>query len=169
MRWYQGFMARPEWLWRAAARNPEKRMSLRDPLAAVVIFIFAASFYFIGGNYSGGAEIFPRSVAMVMMICSALLFFKGLRGSTGYQPLEPGSVMRVTGVVLLTIIYIVAVDTIGYVTSSLIFVPTVAYYLGVRNHLLIGVSTILFVLLVSYLFRSIFHVPLPRDLLFTLF
>jgi putative tricarboxylic transport membrane protein len=144
-------------------------MSLRDPLAAVVIFIFAAAFYFIGGTYSGGAEVFPRGVAMIMMICSVLLFFKGLRGSTGYEPLEPGSVLRVTGVVVLTFIYIVAVHLIGYVVSSLVFVPTAAYFLGVRNHVLIAVSTFLFVIVVAYLFRSVFHIPLPRDLLFTYF
>ena len=145
-------------------------MSLRDPIAAVVIFALAAAFFFIGGTYRGGAEIFPRAVAAIMMFGSALLFFKGLLwGSTGHEKLEEGSLWRVTGVIVLTILYIVAVDTIGFFTSSLIFVPVMALFLGVRNYLMIGLTTIVFVVAVAYLFRAVFLVPLPRDLFFTFF
>ncbi len=144
-------------------------MSLRDPLAAVVIFALSAAFFFMSGAYRGGAEIFPRGVSAVMMIASALLFLRGLRGSSGGDRLEQGSAWRVAIVIVLTILYIIAVDDIGFVTSSVIFVPVTAYFLGIRNYLLIAVSSVVFVGLVAYLFRSIFQVPLPRELILTFF
>ena len=143
-------------------------MSLRDPLSAVVIFAVSAAFFFIAGNYSGGAEIFPRGVAAIMMICSVILFVRGLRSSAEGERMSRDAVLRVTAVIVLTGIYIVAVQFVGFITSSLIFVPLTSYFLGVRNYVLIGVTTIVFVGLVSFLFLKVFQVPLPPELISTL-
>lgn len=143
-------------------------MLARDSFVAVVIFVFSAAFFYMAGDYEGGAEVFPRGVSAVMMIASTILFFRGMRGPAGGERLEPGSAFRIAGVIILTILYIVAVDSLGFVTSSLVFVPATAYFLGIRNHLLIWLATILFVVTVAYLFRNVFQVPLPRELVLTL-
>lgn len=144
-------------------------MSLRDPIAAVVIFAFSTAAFIMAGTYTGGAELFPRGIAGIMMVCSVLLFIKGIIRPTEDERMSAGELWRVGFVIAMTIIYIVAVDTIGFVTSSFVFVPVVAYALGIRNHLLIWLSTLIFVSLVAYLFRSVFLVPLPRELLLTFF
>src|SRR5688572_4646724 len=111
-------------------KPPERElsMSLRDPLSAVVIFAVSAAFFFIAGNYSGGAEIFPRGVAAIMMICSLILFVRGLRSADAGERMSRDAVVRVTAVIVLTGIYIVAVQFVGFITSSLIFVPLTSYF-----------------------------------------
>ncbi len=144
-------------------------MSLRDPISAVFIFALSTAFFIMSGNYHGGAELFPRGVSAIMMICSALLFIRGLRNPTTGERMAADAVLRVAAVILLTIIYILAVDNIGFVTSSVVFIPLTAYVLGVRNYLMIGLSTFIFVFGVAFLFRQVFYVPLPPELLLTYF
>ena len=103
-----------------------------------------------------------------MMICSVILFVRGLRSSAEGERMSRDAVLRVTAVIVLTGIYIVAVQFVGFITSSLIFVPLTSYFLGVRNYVLIGVTTIVFVGLVSFLFLKVFQVPLPPELISTL-
>lgn len=144
-------------------------MSLRDPISAVVIFAFTTAAFIMAGNYGGGSGMFPRIISAIMMFLSVLLFIRGIVRPTAGEPITAGEIGRVAFVIVMTFIYIVSVDTIGFVTSSVIFVPVVAYTLGIRNHLLVWLSTIFFVSLVAYVFRSIFHVPLPREVILTFF
>lgn len=144
-------------------------MALRDPVAAVVIFTLALGAYLVAGTYTGGAEIFPRGIAMIMMICSAILFARGVFRPTSGEPMTGPEMVRVGVVIVGTLVYIVAVDFLGFVTASFAYVPLTAYYLGIRNHVLVWASTLIFVTVVAFLFRTIFHVPLPRELVLTWF
>jgi putative tricarboxylic transport membrane protein len=143
--------------------------SLRDPIAAAVIFALSLTAFLLAGNYTGGAELFPRGIAAIMMVCSVLLFVKGVLRPTSGERMSAGEMRRVAFVILMTVLYILAVRFVGFTTASIIFVVVTAYALGIRNYLLIAVSAVVFVGLVSYLFRSIFHVPLPRELILTFF
>lgn len=144
-------------------------MLASDSFAAILIFALSAAFFYMAGAYHGGAEVFPRAVSGVMMLASAILFFKGLRQPSTVERFEPGAAGRVVGVIVLTILYMVAVGAIGFVTSSLVFVPVTAYWLGIRNYPMIGITTVVFVALVALLFRRLFQVPLPRELILTWF
>lgn len=144
-------------------------MALRDPLAAIVIFAFSLVAFITARNYGGGSEIFPRGISVIMMVLSVLLFIRGILRPTTGERMNGGEVFRVSVVIVGTLLYMVAVDYLGFVTASFIYVPVTAYFLGVRNHLLIWLSTLIFVSLVAYLFRSVFLVPLPPELILTFF
>lgn len=144
-------------------------MALRDPIAAVVIFTLSLGTYLVAGSYTGGAEIFPRGISMIMMICSAALFVRGVFRPTTGDPMTGPELVRVGGVIVGTVIYIVAVDYLGFITASFAYVPLTAYFLGIRDHVLVWASTLIFVTVVAFLFRTIFHVPLPREMVLTWF
>ena len=145
-------------------------MALRDPLAAIAIFIFSLTFFLIARNYTGGAQVFPQAITVVMMICSVLLFVQSIYRPSAREEKPAGAGWKVAVCIAGTVALIIAVDYIGYITAGFIYVPLTAYFLGVRNHVAIWFSTAFFVVLVAYLFfRSVFHVPLPKELILTLF
>ncbi|HWA50493.1 MAG TPA: tripartite tricarboxylate transporter TctB family protein [Dongiaceae bacterium] len=141
----------------------------RDSLVAIVIFVFSLTAFIMAGSYSGGAEIFPRGISAIMMICSVILFIRGMVRPTVGEPMKRDEIIRVGSIIVATLIYIVAVNYLGFVLSSIIFVPVIAYRLGIRNHALVWISTLIFVPLVAYLFRSVFHVPLPDEIFMSFF
>ena len=144
-------------------------MALRDPIAAIVIFAFSLTAFIMARDYGGGAELFPRGISAIMMVCSVLLFVRGIVRPTDGERMNGGELFRVGTVIVGTLLYMIGVDYLGFVTASFIYVPATAYFLGIRNHLLVWLSTLIFVSLVAFLFRSVFLVPLPRELILTFF
>lgn len=142
---------------------------MRDAAAGGAIFALGFAFLLLSGRYSRGAEVFPELIAIIMMVCAALLvvralFFAG-RSARPEEPVPPVT-GRMVVAIIGTIVYAVAVGLVGFVTASLVFVPALSMALGMRRPLVIGVTTIAFVLLIHAVFERIFHVFLPRDLLF---
>lgn len=135
---------------------------LRDPIAGAVIFAFSLAAYLIGGTYSGGAELFPRAICVIMMVCSAILFVRGLIRPTPFEALAEGDGPRIWVSMVLTVAYIVAIVPLGFLLASLIYVPIAAYALGLRKHIWIWITNFLVIGIVYYLFVRIFHAPLPQ-------
>ena len=143
-------------------------MSLRDPLAALLGLIVGGTFLFLSQSLGNGG-MFPRAVAGIMIAASLGLLVKSFVRPSAIAPMTREAMLRVTVAVVLTLLYIVGVAKLGFVTSSLIFIPATAYALGLKRHVMIAVSTVLFVVFVHLLFKAIFGTPLPPDLILTLF
>lgn len=141
-------------------------MSLRDPIAAIVVFAFSTTAFVLAGNYSGGAGTFPRGIAAIMMICSVILFVRGLFWPTEGERMTPDEMRRVGISMALTIAYVALIVPLGFFTASIIYIPLAAYVLGLRRHLLIWGATAIYMAGVYYLFVRIFYTPLPRELIF---
>jgi Tripartite tricarboxylate transporter TctB family len=144
-------------------------MSLRDPIAGLTSFALSLTFFILSFNYSGGSEMFPRLVAGIMLACSALLFLRGILRPTEGERMSPEAIRRVAIGVVLTLAYIAAVALLGFLTASLIYIPLSAISLGLRSYWTIGITTILYVGGVYYLFHNIFYTPLPQELILKLF
>lgn len=144
-------------------------MTWRDPIAGFFTFAVAAAFFLVAKDYPGGAAMFPRAVAGVMMACSAVLFVRGFIRPTRGERLSPVARRRVAMAVVLTILYIAAFANIGFITASLLFVPATTYLLGLRRHVMIWATTLGFVLGMHFLFTEVFHTPLPAERVLTLF
>jgi hypothetical protein len=146
-------------------------MSLRDSFAAAVILAFGATVFVIAGSFDPAAALFPRAVAAIMMAAAVVMGVRPFFARTE-QPLETidrGSMLRVGMVIGLTFVYVVGVAWLGYATASIIFIPVTAWLLGIRNLGLIAATTIVYVGVITFLFRQVFSIPLPRELLLGLF
>lgn len=143
-------------------------MPLRDSIAALFGLAVGGGFFFMSLSLGAGG-VFPRVVAAIMMAASLGLLIKGFLRPTRIEPLTREGMLRVGTAVVLTLLYIVGVAQLGFITSSLIFIPATAYLLGLKRHLLILATTLPFVAGVHFLFQAIFGTPLPPDLILTLF
>jgi hypothetical protein len=158
----------------------EVPMSLRDPAAAIVVFAAGLFFFILSGSYPATAALFPRIVAAVMMVSAALLFAKSIwrpsaagttlsSGEGEVERMSPEGARRVAIAIGLTLIYVVAIVPIGFLTASVLYIPATAYILGLRSHMLVWITTIIFVAAIYYLFEAVFHTPLPPDLIRQIF
>jgi putative tricarboxylic transport membrane protein len=143
-------------------------MAMRDPIAAVVIFALSATMFVLSFNYGGGSQLFPRWISGAMIICSIALFIRGFISPTDDERMNAGEIRRVALSIVLTLAYVALIVPIGFFTASLIYLPLAAYALGLRRHVLIWVTTIIYVFGIYYLFARIFYTPLPRELIFRL-
>jgi hypothetical protein len=144
-------------------------MPFRDSVAGLVAFAFAASIFVAAGSYGPATALFPRAVAILMMIASALLAVRGFFRASHHDELPRRTVLLIAAVILLTLVYIVGVDYLGFVTSSLIFIPVTACLLGARNPVLIAAVAVMFVSSVAFLFKIVFGVPLPAEFVVRIF
>ena len=145
-------------------------MLVRDHAAALIIFLFGTAVFFVAGDFPPAAALFPRAVAVIMIIAAVVI---GIRASVARaKPTEAEfdreAVIRIGVVIGLTILYVVGVRWLGYVTASVLFIPVTAWFLGIRRPVLIAATTAIFVGVIAYLFREVFSIPLPREALLAL-
>ena len=144
-------------------------MALRDPIAAVVIFTLSLAMFVLSFDYGGGAQLFPRWISGIMIVCSVALFVRGFLSPTESERMSSGEIRRMALSIVLTIAYVVLIVPIGFFTASLIYLPLAAYSLGLRRHVLIWVTTLIYIGGIYYLFARVFHTPLPRELILHIF
>lgn len=145
------------------------RLLSGDALAAVGVFVFGATAFFMTSDFSGQTRIFPQIVSGMMMFCAALLFLRTLRFGQKPQVRPAVNKMALGRSIAATLGYVALIVPLGFLAASLIYMPLAAYLVGVRNHLLIWSMTILFVGGIYLLFTGPFHTPIPRGLIFQLF
>lgn len=144
-------------------------MSLRDLISAVVIFAFGAAAFYMAGDYGTKAGMFPRLVSGIMMGGAALLFVRALFFRPPGSAVDRVALRRMAVAIVLTLLYIAAIVPVGYITSSIVFLMATTYLLGMRRYLLTGAVTVIFVFGLHYVFTSVFHAPLPGELVLRLF
>ena len=145
-------------------------MLVRDHVAALIIFLSVAAVFYLAGDFLPAAALFPRAVAVIMMVSAIVI---GLRATISKQPgvqaeFDREATIRIGAVIVLTILYVAGVRFLGYVTASVIFIPVTAWFLGVRKPVLLATTTVIFIGVIAYLFREVFSIPLPREAILTL-
>ena len=141
----------------------------KDLISSTITFAVGASALVFSRDMVGGAEIFPRGLALIMIAGSLLMFLRAL--------IWPGAIpegqLTMTGFearrmaigVVLTVAYAAALVPVGFALSSILFIAALAYSLGYRNHLAIWITAVIFVAVLVLLFVRVFHTPLPAGML----
>lgn len=148
-------------------------MVVKDVISSVVVFLFSLTAFLLAKDFGGGAELFPRGLAIIMMAVSVIMFVRAVFWPAavpkGIAPMEAADVKVVATCVALTLIYIALIVPLGFLTASVLFIAAVSYSLGMRNHPAIWLTAFGFVGCLWFLFVRIFHTPLPADLIARLF
>lgn len=144
-------------------------MALRDLAAASIVCLLAATVFYASGNYAAEAAAFPRLISGLMFICGAAIFARSFFRSEAPLAVDWAMASRVAVVAVATIVYVFAFRYVGFVTSSIIFIPAICYYLGFRSLVTIAISTVVFIAAVYYAFTKLFGTQLPTDLILSAF
>jgi hypothetical protein len=151
-------------------------MNIRDALVAATVFAFSLAAFVMAGNFGGGSGTFPRVITIVMMLSAAVLLVRSFvrmpteadlddEISSDDRRLTMLEVVRVALAIILTIAYIALIVPLGFFTASALYIVISAYALGLRNHLAIWLTLVIYLGGAYFLFEHVFFTPLPEELI----
>ncbi len=136
-------------------------------LSAVMIALTASFPEFPGQKY--GPALFPRLLGSGLIICGAILVWKGLAARRADAPWldvapwvrNPRHVTSFLLVCALLVIYILAAETVGFIPMAFAFLAILFLWLGtppIRALVIAAAAT----LAIYWFFATLLLVPLPR-------
>lgn len=135
-------------------------------LCIVSAFIFYSSTQFnmaFIGNSGLGPDFFPKVIAVILFILSALLFVGSIKNKDKKSIYNPN--MKYTFMVIFAFaVYIFLIDRIGYLVSTVIFAFVVITILKSKSKVLNIIFAIVFPIALYLLFTYAFKVSLPAGL-----
>ena len=141
---------------------------VRNRITAVVLLMFTGAMWYFSADIAAESQMFPRLIMVPLAILSSVMLiqsFLPMFRSTRIRPffVKPANLLAsLVGI----FVYILAVQWLGYFTSSVVFIPVFAYVLGERSWTMLGVSTILFLLMIYLVFVVAFERPVPIEIWF---
>lgn len=135
-------------------------------LCIVSAFIFYSSTQFnmaFIGNSGLGPDFFPKVIAVILFILSAMLFVGSIKNKDKKSIYNPN--MKYTLMVIFAFaVYIFLIDRIGYLVSTVIFAFVVITILKSKSKILNIIFAIAFPIALYLLFTYAFKVSLPTGL-----
>lgn len=127
-------------------------------LLGVVTFAQMAGLGETADGSDPGAAGYPRLIAGVMMVLAVLLALQTDNG----EPVARGrDALRVAGTIALLLVYVVTLEPLGYIISTIIMVLGTMLLMGIRSILALVIVPVSLALANFYVFYIAFGVPLP--------
>ncbi len=152
-------------------------MRLHDALSGCLLAILAIAVLIAISGYPSipgqnvGPAAFPGTIAVLLLGCSGLLIWRGLRDGRGeglvrFGPwiASPRHALNVLLVLGSLLFYILAADFIGFIPIGVIILSAMFFGFGVRPALILPVA-ILSTLIIHTIFYKLLRVPLPWGLM----
>ncbi len=133
-----------------------------------VVFIYAIALFFLVGSFSmkQDAGLFPRLIAITLMIINTLYAINILRGKAPIKKkIDEIVPKKMKYILVISLVYIILLKYLGYVITTAIFLPTSMYLLGVKRPRTLLVVTVLTVLIIYISFGVMLKVPMPKSFL----
>lgn len=114
----------------------------------------------------GDSAFFPVSIGIALIILSAISALHSVVRQTGASATEEASLGHGLAGLGLLALFVLSAAYLGFVTSSLWFLPAMAWLGGERTWPRIVVITLTFAVLISLLFHVLFSQTMPPELIF---
>ena len=135
-----------------------------EAVAGVALVAFAAFAWYQSYSIRGAAAFFPSLVIVALGFFSLVYLGRSLAAPRILAPVFQRSWVFVT-VFVLSVIYAYAVVSVGYLTSTIVYIPLIAYLTGFRRPVYLAVATLTYMVCVYVLFEIVFRRPLPSEML----
>ena len=144
------------------------RMTIADLSVAFISLVFAGWTFYESGSWPapefiGGPAIIPRAVAGILIFVACLLAWNALRGRSDIieKPVDAAKFRRIASILALTAIYSLALEPVGFIPTTVIYLIAFLRLIGATKWL----SIVGFSFLLTGGFHAIFDlalkVPLP--------
>lgn len=141
-------------------------MTLRsaEVMAGLVLLAFTVFAWREASAIRGPAAFFPSVIIGALGALSLIYLTRSvLAGRSGEAMFERGFVF--VAVLGLSLVYVYAVAHVGYVSSTLVFIPALAWVIGFRRPTYLAVTTVVYIASVYVTFEIVFQRPLPSEML----
>jgi hypothetical protein len=151
------------------------RFIVKKYLFSVIALVFVSVYWYSAGKLPERATVFPRIVTIIMIPLFVWNFilsiqqFRALCRSEMPEEKKWTCSLRITKPKLvltgMTVLYVILIPILGYCVTTLIYIPAMTRYLGVRK----PVRLVLFAVILFSVLYSIFglwlRIRLPSGLL----
>ncbi|MGP9808474.1 tripartite tricarboxylate transporter TctB family protein [Halomonas sp. AOP12-C2-37] len=144
-------------------------MNFRDIISGVAFLILGCTVLWVGNGFDAGAAYVPMGVGILMCLFSLSLIIKGVKQTLGASESSritialidhPG---RFMATVVCCLIYYLAMPTVGFYSTSTLFIMLLALVLGERRPSVVLGITVGFIILLYGLFALMLKRPLPVE------
>ncbi len=122
-----------------------------------------------------GPALFPGLLAVGLAVCGAILAVRGLRARAAAAPASkwltlpdwsrsPHHVLAFAVLVAVNLLYLLAVDRIGFVITGTVYLSALMWVLRVRPMRIVPIALVL-TLAIHFAFYKLLRVPLPWGVL----
>ncbi len=133
-------------------------------LVPICLYVFYESSRWPIPALLGNPLLIPRGVAVCLLAAAGMLLYRAVTGRA--LPLEKrlqgADLRRVSGVAILTFAYVFAVERIGFIVTTFLFLLLFGLVLGERRWVRLAVFAVVVPIAVYAIFDTTLHVPLPR-------
>jgi hypothetical protein len=149
----------------AGSERIGKMQHVRDRVSAVVLFVFAATAWWVSRDYQAAARMVPHLLTSSMMVLSAIMFVRSFLPAFRSSDLASlfANKGNFAGALVLILAYFWLMPKLGYFTASTLFLLSFSLFLGFRRSLWLVVSTAVFLVMVYGTFVALFERQLPRE------
>jgi len=139
----------------------------------IIIFISVAVFVmtqkFVGKVYTGyGPDRFPRFLAIIWSVLGIMLIFNALRDKFFEEDMKITAygLMRVSAVLGLTIAALIAMNYIGFIAATMIYIFLIMSYLKEKSWAGRIATSIGVTMGIYLIFKYVMVIPLPEFIIF---
>jgi hypothetical protein len=149
-------------------------MKKADIFVGILILFISASVFvmtqqFVGKVYTGyGPDRFPRFLAIIWSVLGIMLIINALRYKFMEEDMKITAfgLVRVSVILGLTIAALIAMNHIGFIPATMIYIFVIMNYLKEKNWVGRFITPVAVTMGVYLLFKYVMVIPLPE---FTLF
>ncbi len=135
-------------------------------IAVLIIYIVTISFFIQSFSMVKDAGLFPRLISGILIFLNTLYGIEIYRGIDNKKKKKDDIVTsKLIGIVALSTLYIILVNYLGYVITTLVYLPVTMRYLGIKNNKVIALSSIVSVVVIYLCFVTLLDVPIPTGIL----
>lgn len=145
-----------------------RRMTVPDLVAAgmalaAAVWAVIESGQWPAPEFIGGPAVVPRIIAGILFIAAGALFWYAVRGQSEVieEPLDIPKKQRIGTMVLVTATYAAALEPVGFLPSTIVYLAIFAVVLGLRRWGLIAAYAVLLPSAIYLVFGKVLKVPLP--------
>lgn len=153
-------------------------MRANDAISGLILILLSLAMIAMTSTFPAfpgqpyGPSLFPRVLGTLLIICGALLIWRGLaarRTGAGWVEMAPWTrePWRIVSFFLMLgslLLYILAGDTIGFIPIAIVILLALFLWFGVRP-LSAVVTAVVATFAIHWFFATMLRVPLPRGVL----
>lgn len=135
-------------------------------IGGLAFLVLGLGAVYLSRDFAADAAAFPAVIGVLMALLSCAMIVRTLAASVTYTQAPAPLVKhwpRFVASIAITLAYIVILPTVGFFSSSALFVPVLSVVLGFRRPAYLAITTVLFIALLYALFTLLLRRPLPPE------
>ena len=148
-----------------------------DISVGAALSVFSTAVFLYANQYKGkgvseyGPNFFPQLMAFLLFVTSILLIVNALRGKsqTDLEGIHMSGLIRSGISVVISIIYLIIMQFLGFFTATVIFLYVMMTFLGQKGQVKRIISTLAVSAVIYAIFNNFLKIPMPMGIVQRLF